>query len=222
MFRDRKDAGQRLGKALDGYKGCDGIVLAIPRGGVEVGYYVAEHLGLPFSIIVVRKLPLPAHPEAGFGAIAEDGSVFFVERFAGSVPPAVVRRIIRRQRHEIQRRVEVLRDGKPLAPMEGKTAILVDDGIAMGSTMRAAVELCRSRQAGKIVVAAPVAGPATAAEFAAIADEAVILEKHPFFRAVAESYKNWYDVPDSEVVLMMQKAKRPDASDRSDGSDPER
>lgn len=114
MFRDRKDAGQRLGKALEGYKGCDGIVLAIPRGGVEVGYYVAEYLELPLSIIVVRKLPLPASPEAGFGAIAEDGSVFFVERFRDSLPQAVVRKIIRRQRHEIQRRIEVLRGGEPL------------------------------------------------------------------------------------------------------------
>jgi len=122
MFRDRKDAGQRLGEALDGYKGCDGIVLAIPRGGVEVGYYVAEYLELPLSIIVARKLPLPANPEAGFGAIAEDGSVFFVERFHDSLPPAVVRRIIRRQRHEIQRRIDVLRDGKPLPPVTGKTA----------------------------------------------------------------------------------------------------
>jgi len=199
---------------LDGYKGCDGIVLAIPRGGVEVGYYVAEYLELPLSIIVARKLPLPANPEAGFGAIAEDGSVFFVERFRDSLPQAVVRKIIRRQRHEIQRRIEVLRDGKPLAPVAGRTVILVDDGIAMGSTMRAAVELCRNKQAGTIVVAVPVAGPAAAAEFAAIADEAVILEKPRFFRAVAESYENWYDVPDSEVILMMQKAKWSDESDQ--------
>ena len=210
MFRDRRDAGQKLGEALDHYKRCDGVVLAIPRGGVEVGYYVAEHLELPLSIIVVRKLPLPANPEAGFGAIAEDGSVFFVERFAGSLSPAVVRRIIKKQRHEIQRRIEVLRGGKPLPAIGGKIAILVDDGIAMGSTMRAAVELCRTRKAGMIVVAAPVASPAAAAEFAAIADEAVILEEPPFFRAVAETYENWYDVPDDEVIRVLQKARRQD------------
>ena len=210
MFEDRRDAGQKLGEALDSYKRCDGIVLAIPRGGVEVGYYVAEHLELPLSIIVVRKLPIPANPEAGFGAVAEDGSVFFVKRFRGSLPPAVIRRIMRRQRREIQRRIEVLRDGKPLATITGKTAILVDDGIAMGSTMRAAVALCESRKAKKIVVAAPVAGPATAAEFAAIVDEVVILEKPPFFHAVAESYENWYDVPDDEVVRVMQKVRRQD------------
>jgi putative phosphoribosyl transferase len=95
MFEDRRDAGQKLGEALDSYRRCDGIVLAIPRGGVEVGYYVAEHLELPLSIIVVRKLPIPANPEAGFGAVAEDGSVVFVERFRGSLPPAVIRRTIR-------------------------------------------------------------------------------------------------------------------------------
>ncbi len=211
MFRDRADAGQKLGEALDRYKGCDGIVLAIPRGGVEVGYYVAEHLELPLSIIVVRKLPFPANPEAGFGAVAEDGSVFLAERFHGSLPPAVIRRIIKKQRHEIQRRIEVLRDGKPIPAITGKTVILVDDGIAMGSTMQAAVTLCGSRKAKKIVVAAPVAGPATAAEFATIVDEVVILEKPPFFRAVAESYENWYDVPDDEVVRVMQRAWRQDA-----------
>jgi putative phosphoribosyl transferase len=210
MFRDRKDAGQKLGEALDCYKRCDGIVLAIPRGGVEVGYYVAEHLELPLSIIVVRKLPLPTNPEAGFGAIAEDGSVFFVSRFYESLPRAVSGRIIREQKQEIQRRIEALREGKPLPPITGKTVILVDDGIAMGSTMRVAVALCRSRKVRQIVVAAPVAGPAMAAEFARIADQVVILEKPPFFRAVAEAYENWYDVPDEEVIGLMRKTRGQD------------
>jgi predicted phosphoribosyltransferase len=182
--------------------------LAIPRGGVEVGYYVAAHLDLPLSIIIVRKLPLPMNPEAGFGAIAEDGNIFFVERLHGTLSPAVTHRIIKRQRHEIQRRIEVLRDGKPLAPIAGKTVILVDDGIAMGSTMQAAVALCRKKNAGEIVVAAPVAGPATAADFARIVDKVVILERPPFFHAVAEAYENWYDVPDDEVIALCRKARR--------------
>jgi putative phosphoribosyl transferase len=207
MFRDRKDAGQKLGEALDCYKRCDGIVLAIPRGGVEVGYYVAKHLELPLSIIIVRKLPLPTNPEAGFGAVAEDGSVFFVSRFYESLPRAVTERIIRKQKQEIQRRIEILREGKPLAPITGRTVILVDDGIAMGSTMRAAVVMCRSREVRQVIVAAPVAGPATAAEFAGIADQVVILETPPFFRAVAETYENWYDVPDDEVIGLMRKTR---------------
>src|SRR3989304_6896017 len=126
MFLDRKDAGRKLAGALERYKGCDGIVLAIPRGGVEVGYYVARHLQLPLSIIVVRKLPFPANPEAGFGAIAEDGSTFFVNRFFDAIPSALVKEILEEQKEELKRRIEVLRGGKPLPAITGKTVILVD------------------------------------------------------------------------------------------------
>jgi predicted phosphoribosyltransferase len=205
MFKNRKEAGQKLGKSLEPYKGCDGIVLAIPRGGVEVGYYVAKHLELPLSIVVVRKLPFPGNPEAGFGAIAEDGSTFFVGRVYNQLSSEMIRTILDEQKQELERRIEVLREGKTLPTITGKTVILVDDGIAMGSTMQAAVMLCRNRKAKKIVVASPVAGPDTAAELAKVVDEAVILEKPLFFRAVAEAYENWYDVPDDEVIRIMQK-----------------
>jgi predicted phosphoribosyltransferase len=208
IFKNRKEAGQKLGKALDIYKRCDGIVLAIPRGGVEVGYYVAKHLELPLSIIVVRKLPFPGNPEAGFGAVAEDGSVFFVNRFSHVLPSEVVQQILEKQKRELQRRIDVLREGKSLPTITDKIVILVDDGIAMGSTMQAAIILCRNKKAKKIIVAAPVAGPDTAAELTDVVDEVVILEKPPFFRAVAEVYENWYDVPDSEVIRIMQKAVR--------------
>ena len=206
MFQDRKEAGRKLGKALESYKKCDGLVLAIPRGGVEVGYYVARHLRLPLSIIVVRKLPFPTNSEAGFGAIAEDGSTFFINRFANAVSPELVRGILQEQEQELKRRIEVLRAGKPLPAITGKTVILVDDGIAMGSTMRAAVILCRNKKAGRIVVAAPVASPTTYAELAELVDEIFILEKPPIFHAVAEAYENWYDVPDDEVVNIMRMA----------------
>jgi putative phosphoribosyl transferase len=207
MFEDRKEAGQKLGKALESYRGTNGIVLAIPRGGVEVGYYVAQYLRLPLSIIVVRKLPFPENPEAGFGAIAEDGSTFFIDRFHGQLPAGLTRRIIEEQKRELKRRIKVLREDKALPEIAGKTIILVDDGIAMGSTVQAAIMLCKNKKAAKIVVAAPVAGPATAAELQEVADEVVILERPPFFRAVAEVYKNWYDVPDDEVIDIMQKSR---------------
>ena len=207
MFKDRKEAGQKLGRALEVYKEREGIVLAIPKGGVEVGYYVAKRLEAPLSMVVVRKLPLPENPEAGFGAIAEDGSVFFIERVSRGLSIDVTQRILKEQKQEIDRRIEILREGKPLPALTGKTAILVDDGIAMGSTMQAAIILCKNKKAKEIVVASPVAGPPTAAELAEVVDEIVILEKPTFFHAVAKVYKNWYDVPDDEVINIMQKSK---------------
>lgn len=206
MFEDRKDAGQKLGKALIRYKSPDLLVLAIPRGGVEVGYYVAEQLGRPLSIIVVRKLPFPDNPEAGFGAIAEDGSIFFIERFSERISSDVTEKIIEQQRRELKRRTEVLRGGKSLPEITGKTVILVDDGIAMGSTMRAAVKLCKNKQAGKIIAAAPVASPYSTSEIERIVDEVVVLEQPLFFQAVAQAYRNWYDVPDEEVINIMKTA----------------
>ncbi len=210
MFDDRTDAGQQLARALDAYKDQDVLVLAIPRGGVEVGFQVATYLNADLSIIVARKLPFPDNPEAGFGAVAEDGSTFIFPDAAHWLPRAVIARIVQEQQQEIARRIAVLRGGEPLPPIAGRTVILVDDGIAMGSTMRASIRLCRNQQAGKVIVAAPVAGPRTAREMATLADEAVILEQPPFFRAVAQVYRNWYDVSDEEVLEIMARwnAKR--------------
>ncbi len=208
MFEDRKQAGQKLAVALEQYKKCSGIVLAIPKGGVEVGRYVAEHLGLPLSIIVVRKLPFPQNPEAGFGAIAEDGSTFFIDRFYNQIPSHTVNKILEQQKKELKRRIEVLRNGKPLPDITAKIVLLVDDGVAMGSTMRAAIMLCRNKKAKKIVVAAPVAGPAAAAELTKVVDEVVILEKPPLFFAVAEAYRNWYDVSDDEAASILRRGKK--------------
>lgn len=207
MFKDRKEAGQKLGRTLDLYKGHDCIVLAIPKGGVEVGYYVARHLEAPLSMVVVRKLPLPDNPEAGFGAIAEDGSVFLIDRASLWLSSEARQRIVKEQKQEVKRRIEILREGQSLPALTGRTVILVDDGIAMGSTMQAAIMLCKNKQAEKIVVASPVAGPSTAAELAGIVDEIVILEKPTFFHAVAEVYENWYDVSDDEVIKIMQESK---------------
>jgi len=204
MFEDRKDAGKKLGKALARYKDSDALVLAIPRGGVEVGYYVAEKLGSPLSIIVVRKLPFPDNPEAGFGALAEDGSAFFIDRFCNRVSSNVTEGIIEEQKKELERRVEVSRKGKSLPEINGKRVILVDDGIAMGSTIRAAVKLCKNKKAGEIIVAAPVASPETVEEIGRTVDEVIVLEQPVFFGAVAQAYKKWYDVPDDEVIRIME------------------
>lgn len=205
MFKDRKDAGRRLALALERYRGRGALVLAIPRGGAEVGYEVARHLKADFSLIVARKLPYPENPESGFGAIAEDGSTFVFERSKRELPGPLIEKIAEEQKKEIKRRIEVLRGGRPLPEVAGRTVIIVDDGIAMGSTMRASIMLLRKRGAAKVVVAAPVAGKRTALEMRKLADEAVIVEEPEFFYAVAQVYENWYDVPDAEVLEIMRR-----------------
>lgn len=220
MFEDRKDAGKKLAQALKGYKNKNALVLAIPRGGVEIGYEVAKNLNADFSVLISRKLPFPDNPESGFGAIAEDGSTFIFQELVSRLPEKTVRRILVEQQKEIERRISALREGNPLPGISGKTVILTDDGLAMGSTMRAAVFLCRKRQAAKIVVAVPVASALVAREFQSQADEVVILEKPPFFRAVAQVYRNWYDVSDREVLKIMDKWNtRKKGDERNDRSD---
>jgi putative phosphoribosyl transferase len=203
MFTDRKDAGLKLARALAEYRRTDAVVLAIPRGGVEVGFHVAKQLDLGFSIIVSRKLPFPNDPEAGFGAVSEDGSTFIRDDASSWITEETIRRIVEEQKEEVRRRISALRQGKPLPDIGGKRVILVDDGIAMGSTMRVSIETCRNRGAGSVVVAVPVAGERTLREFARLADRIVALEIPRFFRAVAQVYEHWYDVPDSEVLRFL-------------------
>lgn len=205
MFNDRKDAGKKLAVALKKYREKAVLVLAIPRGGVEVGYRVAEYLNANFSIIISRKLPFPTDPEAGFGAVAEDGSTFILPDATRWVSQEEIDAIIEKQRHEIKRRIAVLRRNESLPDIKNRIVILVDDGVAMGSTMRASIMLCKNKGAKKIVVATPVIGRDTATEIENMVDEFVVLEKPLFFYAVAQVYKNWYDVSDNEVIEIIDK-----------------
>lgn len=209
MFLDRADAGRRLGEALRHRRGEPGLlVLAIPRGGVEVGCEVARALKSDFDLIVCRKLPYPFNPESGFGAIAEDGTVYINPRASIPLSEEEVLGIIAEQKREIRRRIDVLRGGRPLPPLEGRPVILVDDGIAMGSTMHAALEMCRRQKAASVTVAVPVAGPYSVREFSQLADELVVLESPPDFHAVAQVYAHWYDVSDEEVLALMERCRR--------------
>lgn len=207
MFVDRTDAGKKLAKALEFYKNQDVLVLAIPRGGVEVGYQVARYLNAEFSILIARKLPFPDEPETGFGAIAEDGSLFMLKEVELLLPEKIIAQIIAEQKQEIQRRIQKLRGGKPLPVIKDRTVILIDDGIAMGSTMRAAIMLCKKQGAKKIIVATPVTDKEIVDELSHIVDEVVVLETPRFFRAVAQVYENWYDVPDEEVIEILNRWK---------------
>jgi len=207
MFENRKDAGRQIAQALGEYKDADVLVLAIPKGGVEVGYEVAKYLNAEFSVLMARKLPFPDEPEAGFGAVAEDGTTFIYDDAMKWVNKEVIERIVGEQKKEIKRRISVLRGSKPLPEIENRVVILVDDGIAMGSTMRVAIQLCKKCCARKIIVAVPVAGRKTAQEIGQMVEQILVLEQPPFFHAVAQVYKNWYDVSDEEVVEIMKKLK---------------
>jgi len=207
MFKNRKDAGQKLGVALQKYKDSNPLVLAIPRGGVELGYEVAKALQCDLSLIICRKLPYPQNPESGFGAIAEDGSVYINQMAAAYVSEYEIERIIAEQSKEIQRRIQILRNGNPLPQIKDRTVILVDDGIAMGSTMHTAVTLCKKREAKKIIVAVPVASARAIEKFSQMADEVIVLESPYDFHAVAQVYENWYDVSDEEVIDLLRKMK---------------
>ena len=200
MFKDRKDAGQKLAAALQAYNEQDLLVLAIPRGGVELGYEVAKAFQCDFSLIICRKLPYPFNTESGFGAIAEDGSVYINKFAAASVSEDEIEQITLQQSKEIKRRIQTLRGGRALPSLKGRTVILVDDGIAMGSTMHTAVALCRKHDAKKIIVAVPVAGAQAIEKFSQMADEVIVLESPANFYAVAQVYENWCDVSDEEVL----------------------
>ncbi|WP_236579160.1 phosphoribosyltransferase [Hydrogenimonas urashimensis] len=214
VFRDRKDAGEHLARALMRYKSEHPLVLAIPRGGTEVGYEVAKALDADFDLLIARKLPFPENPESGFGAIAEDGSFYIIPYYAEILDQSLIESIAAYQKEEIVRRIRTLRGGRPITPVAGRTVILVDDGIAMGSTMHAAIEFCKHQQAAKIVVAAPVGSPRVKAELQKIVDDVVILSTPPWFRAVADAYENWYDVSDEEVLEIMARWRRFKAAER--------
>lgn len=203
VFTDRSDAGKKLAKALKAYKDKKVIVLAIPRGGAELGYHVAKELNARLSLLVVRKLPLPHNPEAGFGAIAEDGSTYMQEGYKDWLDKDDITRIKREQREEIKRRIKVLRS-KPLPSLKGKTVILVDDGIAMGSTILAGIKACKKLGAKKIIVASPVSSRSVALMLSELVDEAIILETPHEFYAVAQVYYHWHDATDKEVKEIMK------------------
>jgi predicted phosphoribosyltransferase len=204
IYRDRKDAGRYLAEALMHYKEEHPVVLAIPRGGAELGFEVAKALDADFDLLISRKLPFPDNPESGFGAIAEDGSIYIIKEAAWYLSQTMVEKIIQQQQREIVRRIEKLRGGRELIPIKGRTVILVDDGIAMGSTMMASISCCKHLGAKKIIVAAPVTSVRVKAQLAEIVDDVVILQTPPDFHAVASVYANWYDVSDDEVLEIMK------------------
>ncbi len=209
IFENRADAGRALARALRRFDGAqDAIVLALPRGGVPVGFEIAQSLHLPLDVLVVRKLGLPWHPELAMGAIASGGALVLnddVLRMAGGRPEAV-QQVQRQEQRELERREKAYRGARPPLDLSGRTAIVVDDGLATGATMEAAVRALRILGAKRVVVAIPVASPEARDRIAAIADEVVCLEAPPFFSAVGQWYREFGQTSDEEVGDLLGRA----------------
>jgi predicted phosphoribosyltransferase/dienelactone hydrolase len=210
-FRDRRDAGDRLAGLLTHLAPQHPIVLALPRGGVPVAARVASLLEAPLDILVVRKLGLPSHPELAMGAIGEDGARVLERTVleAAAVTPQQLARVEADERAEIERRAHRYRDGRPAVPIAGRVVVIVDDGIATGSTALAAIQIARHRGAARVVLAAPVAAAETARELASVVDELICVATPADFVAVGQFYENFSQTSDEEVTaLLAQDARR--------------
>jgi putative phosphoribosyl transferase len=202
-FADRTAAGVELGRlvALRGVEGS-AVVLALPRGGVPVAVPVAAELGAPLDVLVVRKLRTPGQPELAFGAVAS-GGVRWLHTERRHLDPATIERLTAQERAEIDERESRYRPGREPIEITGRTAVLVDDGIATGATVRAAVEAARLRGAARVIVAAPVAPPDAVALLERVADRVDVVEVRRGFGAVSMLYDDFREVPDDAVAGML-------------------
>jgi len=209
IFEDRVDAGRRLAEALRKYRGEDVIVLAIPRGGVVVGFEVAESLGAPLDVIIPRKIGAPSQPELAIGAIAGDDVRVLDKETIGYLGASdeYVDAEVERQRKEIARRWRLYRGDRPFPAVEGKTVLLVDDGIATGYTTMAAARLLRKRRPKKLVLAVPVAPPEGAERLWPEVDELVVLEMPEPFFSVGSWYYAFEQTTDEEVIDLLHRAE---------------
>jgi putative phosphoribosyl transferase len=210
VFADRADAGRRLARRLEHLRGEPVVVLGLPRGGVAVAFEVAAGLQAPLDVIVVRKLGVPFQPELGMGAIGEDGVRVVndeVVRMAG-VSVDEIAAVESRERAELERRAQRFRGERPRVPLEGRTAVVVDDGIATGSTARAACQVARAHGAARVVLAVPVAPPGWEARIGNAADEFVCLATPESFFAIGQFYDNFAQTSDDEVVDCLERARQ--------------
>jgi len=207
-FKDRSDAGQRLATELSEYRYQDCVIYAIPRGGIPVAMEVSSELKIPLDIVIVRKIPVPFEPEAGFGAITEDGTMVLNEPMVKRL--GLHQNEIESQadsvRAEIIRRSMLYRRKLTPSPVKGKVAIIIDDGLASGYTMIAAIQSLRQRKASQVIVAVPVASGSAYDLVKPRTDNLIclILARIAWF-AVASYYHNWYDLTDKDVLDYLEK-----------------
>jgi putative phosphoribosyl transferase len=206
VFRDRTDAGKQLAEMLQPYRRENCVILALPRGGVQVAYEVAKGLKKPMDVMVVRKIGAPGHEELAAGAIGPE-DVLVVNRdvlvMLGLQPHSLQERI-EREKRELDRRLSLYRDNRPYPDLDGKTVILVDDGLATGATARAAIKAVKELRPGKIILAIPVATRPLLSQLRYEVDEVVCLEAPEYFDAVSAWYVNFPQCTDEQVVGWLQ------------------
>lgn len=209
-FANRTEAGRKLARALEKYKGAkDAILLALPRGGLVVAEPIAKALHLPLDIVVPRKIGAPGNEEFAIGAITEEGEGIFdtATIAAHQIPQSYIDDTISKEQEEARRRLRVYRGDRPPLNLEGKTALLIDDGLATGLTARAAIKSVRGRGVARVVVATPVAPPDTHARIQTDADEVICLETPEYFGAVGQFYDEFPQVTDEEVNKIIARCK---------------
>ncbi len=209
IYQDRREAGKLLARSLERFAGrADIVVLALPRGGVPVGLEVAEALGAPLDVFIVRKLGVPGHEEYAMGAVASGGVIVLNEEATRSlgIPASMIEAVAAREQREIARRDRLYRGTRPPLDVRDKTIIIVDDGLATGSTMRAAVEALRNRSPKRIVVAVPVGAASTCRQLREIADEVICPSTPEPFDAVGLWYANFEQTSDAEVRDLLDRS----------------
>jgi predicted phosphoribosyltransferase len=212
VFKDRVEAGDRLAHGLEKYKNQQGFVLAIPSGGVPVGLRISEHLKLPFDLVISRKIPIPHNPEAGFGALSFEGSLFLNEPLVRELhlTQEEIRELSIPVLEEIKHRNAVFRSGRPFPDLRGRVAVLVDDGVASGYTMMASLNFVKKREPNRIVVAVPTAPESSIKLISAFVDEILCPNiRRGFFFAVADAYHQWHDLSEEEVMDLLKQPRSP-------------
>lgn len=209
LFTDRREAGQLLAERLkELHLDKDVLVLALPRGGVPVGYEVARALKVPLDVFITRKIGAPGNPEFAIGAVASDGTRILdeviIQQF--DIPDSYVVAETERQLTEIERRMAVYRGDRPPPQIEGRTVILVDDGVATGSTVRASLQALRKHKPARLILAVPVGPPQTIEALRSLADDVVVLATPEPFWAVGRFYQSFEQMTDEQVVQLLQAA----------------
>ncbi|MFW6324324.1 MAG: phosphoribosyltransferase [Desulfovibrionales bacterium] len=210
LYKNRRDAGEKLAEALSAYQGRDDLtILALPRGGVPVGYEVAMKLHAPLDVFVVRKLGVPNREEFAMGAIASHEVQVLNDDVVSMlrIPPQVINEVAGRERKELERREQAYRGDRPPHEIEGRVVILVDDGLATGATMRAAVTAVKAQNPIKTVMAVPTAAPETCESFREMVDDLICLNTpHPYY-AVGAWYEDFSQTSDEEVRELLEDAE---------------
>ena len=209
MFKDRKEAGQRLAKKLSSYKNRkDALVLAVPRGGVAVAYEAAKELNLPLDVLVIKKIGFPGNEELAIGATGLDS--YYIDKDTVNeynIPQSYIKDQIKIKQQEVKERYELLRGKKPMYVIKDKTVIIIDDGIATGATMAIAVEIIKKQEPKELVIAVPVAPPGSVRRLESIADKVVSLMQPEYLMAIGQFYEDFLPVEDEEAKKLLEAGK---------------